>query len=274
MGDLKDRLGIKHRRDMQKAEQFDMEQTPIFHQPHFRSDSEISTIHQDYELTVQRASQSPPQTTPLMQSPYSNQSSPSHSPYPDRADELAPYQDRELLSPQSGAQNIASSPTTSFVRASYYSASDIPAPSPTSLVQPSYNPLVGRSPTNPPMSAISYDPVSTYVQSTPSGFSGYQYGSPSASASPGRAPTSPTRQAEAFEMHVRAPSEEWRKPSTPTPEQAHVRDPRFSVASSYSVYDGIVEEPSSPSQQQKQQQSHESGPWQAYSYDPSEPHAL
>ena len=42
-GDLKDRLGIKHRKDRKKG---DPEVAPMFHQPHARSQSEVSVVYE------------------------------------------------------------------------------------------------------------------------------------------------------------------------------------------------------------------------------------
>lgn len=59
-GDLKDRLGIKHRKERKKG---DIEGTPIFHQPHARSQSEVSVVYESGRAsTPQRYSDSPPET--------------------------------------------------------------------------------------------------------------------------------------------------------------------------------------------------------------------
>ena len=42
-GDLKDRLGIKHRKDRKRG---DIEGAPMFHQPHARSHSEVSVLYE------------------------------------------------------------------------------------------------------------------------------------------------------------------------------------------------------------------------------------
>ena len=42
-GDLKDRLGIKHRKDRKRG---DPEVAPMFHQPHARSQSEVSVVYE------------------------------------------------------------------------------------------------------------------------------------------------------------------------------------------------------------------------------------
>lgn len=59
-GDLKDRLGIKHRKDRNRA---DIEGTPMFHQPHARSQSEVSVLYDGGRAsTTQRYMDSPTET--------------------------------------------------------------------------------------------------------------------------------------------------------------------------------------------------------------------
>lgn len=53
-GDLKDRLGIKHRRT-DKSKGSKLEFTPMFHEPHTRSFSEASSLHSHYEPTMTRS---------------------------------------------------------------------------------------------------------------------------------------------------------------------------------------------------------------------------
>lgn len=127
------------------------------------------------------------------------------------------------------------------------------------------------------MSTISYDPVSTYVPSNPGSYDALGFASPSASLSASSTVVGPSSQGETYEMHVRAPSEEWPSPYSPpvatttsAMARAQARDPRFSVVSSYSdVYDGLADDGSRPPGQNPD------GSWQAYDYDPSsEPHAL
>ena len=132
-GDLKDRLGIKHRRDIKNAGKSDLEQAPMFHKPHFRSESEISSFHPDADL----------HNSPLSRSPLSsNAATPPMSPSP------AKQTEEDLLTPTA---RIAMNPSAM----SYYSASNIPVATPTP-----------PSPTSggPPMSSIATAPVTTYVQ--------------------------------------------------------------------------------------------------------------
>ena len=60
-GDLKDSLGIKHRRDRKKG---DIEGTPMFHHPHARSQSEVSVVYENAKAsTTQLYLDSPPETS-------------------------------------------------------------------------------------------------------------------------------------------------------------------------------------------------------------------
>ncbi|KAI9057700.1 phospholipid-translocating P-type ATPase [Trametes sanguinea] len=118
LGDLKDRLGIPHRRDRKKGK---LEQTPIFHQPHCRSESEISQQEEDYQTPpIPRtpiSDGSPRPTAPLMAG---------ESPRPEKLEEGL-YDHRGSPTPSARAQMSAS---PSLQRLSYYSVSGIPAPSP------------------------------------------------------------------------------------------------------------------------------------------------
>lgn len=59
-GDLKDRLGIKHRRVRKRG---DIEGAPMFHQPHARSHSEVSVLYEGGRAsTTQLYLDSPPET--------------------------------------------------------------------------------------------------------------------------------------------------------------------------------------------------------------------
>ncbi|KAI0077495.1 phospholipid-translocating P-type ATPase [Panus rudis PR-1116 ss-1] len=226
-GDLKDRLGIGHRRD-RKNGSGKLEQAPMFHHPHARSESEISTYQQDIELGGLTAGGSNPSSanasprTPL--SPIREAQSPPHS----------PLANDDFLSPQRRELHAAS--PYSF-RGSYYSASQIPAPSPDPTPHTNYTP-------NPLMSAVSQEPVAAFrAQST----------------SPHPPPsTSPRR--DVFEMHVRQPSQDvpstshlaahTQVPTDSTYETAYTgylegddehhndHDPQSWRGSTYSSYDG------------------------------------
>ncbi|OBZ77329.1 Phospholipid-transporting ATPase DNF1 [Grifola frondosa] len=168
MGDLKERLGIKHRRELRKDKQ---EQAPIFQKPHYRSESEVSSQH-DFEFPAQAMRRSPgsdgsaPPTAPLIEG--------SPSPFDQRYPEEAHLEDR--LTPTNRAQ-ISASPLSQ--RHSYYSASDIPAPTPIPAVQRRLN----ARPTISKLAALIW----------------------------GRGDSSPS--SETYEMHVRTPPDQWHSPS-------------------------------------------------------------
>ncbi|KAH9846917.1 phospholipid-translocating P-type ATPase [Lenzites betulinus] len=159
LGDLKDRLGIQHRRERKKGE---LEQTPIYHQPHCRSESEISHQEEGYSTpSIPRtpgSDGSPRPTAPLMKG---------ESPRPEKLDEGL-YDNRASPTPSLRAQ-LSSSPSQ---RMSYYSVSGIPAPSP--LPEPNRYHAYTRDSTRtsayqtePPMSAVSHSSFEMRVR-TPS----------------------------------------------------------------------------------------------------------
>lgn len=112
-GDLKDRLGIKHRRDQKKD---DIEGTPIFHQPHARSHSEVSVLYENGRAsTTQLYLDSPPETSQPVRSP------PSQSDYTDNSQDLRPmlpvhsrpaYQHSDSLALRQRFPSDGASPTT------------------------------------------------------------------------------------------------------------------------------------------------------------------
>ncbi|PCH37130.1 phospholipid-translocating P-type ATPase [Wolfiporia cocos MD-104 SS10] len=181
LGDLKDRLGLGHRK-ARKRHGGDLEKAPMFHQPHIRSESEVSSMNVNAAARTREESPSvdslsPPPTASLM-----GRSSTHDAFHEDSSrDEALRPSPRQYYQSSDG------------LRSSYYSASDIPAPSPTPPPLHQYN----RSPNHPPMSTISADPVSTLSQSSPALWLGQ-------AVSTG---------AEAYEMHVRGPSGEWQHPS-------------------------------------------------------------
>ena len=109
-GDLKDRLGIKHRKES-KNKHSDLESAPMIRDPHVRSASEL-TLHQTYQPTV---------STPADEAEVAEET-------PALATLVVPLSDQNLLEPQSEI-----SP-----QLSYYSPTDIPAPSPISGSQHLY----------------------------------------------------------------------------------------------------------------------------------------
>ncbi|KAH8088928.1 phospholipid-transporting ATPase 1 [Cristinia sonorae] len=199
-GDLKDRLGIKHRRDA-KRERGRLEAAPMFHNPHARSESESSAFHHDIELGTSPPprSRSVPPSSPARSTSSNNSLTP--LPVSDRPSPLSspsPQNDyrEDLLNPNVRLQNAASP-------MSYYSASAIPAPSPYPGAQPN-------------MSSISPYPVSstnTLQVPQPQGR--------------GHPPPQPQPQ-EAYEMHVRST----------TQSTHHDRD--ATDASYATAYDGLM----------------------------------
>ncbi|OSX62305.1 hypothetical protein POSPLADRAFT_1181423 [Postia placenta MAD-698-R-SB12] len=184
LGDLKDRLGIEHRRG--RKQHRDMEKTPIFHQPHYRSESEVSSVHIDAVSAVVPARDKGYSADSLSPPP---SASPSGRPSTHEAFHEDVNRNQMLgVSPRPGLPY----PSPDDMRHSYYSASDIPAPSPTP-------PLI-RYDHAPPMASVSTELVSTHAVPT---------------AEAWQRPPPPTG-AEAFEMHVRAPSGGLQSPPSPS----------------------------------------------------------
>ena len=83
-GDLKDRLGIKHRKDRKRG---DPEGAPMFHQPHARSQSEVSVVYESGRgSTTQLYLDNPPELNQRTRSP------PSHLDYVDGTQDPRPMQ--------------------------------------------------------------------------------------------------------------------------------------------------------------------------------------
>ena len=161
-GDLKDRLGIKHRRS-NKNKGSKLEFTPIFHKPHSRSVSEVSTPRDEYEPTMTRS----PGSAGLMSPPaeeFSWNTPPGRA--ADTDIEMQAHASYVLTKPSSevGAGDPTHIPVTSrdpltgsskapdptSPHPSYYSASDLPPSSP--LPEPIYRyttgEIAGNSPTH------------------------------------------------------------------------------------------------------------------------------
>lgn len=129
-GDLKDRLGIKHRHRHDQnvpvdGPSSDLEGTPMFREPHARSTSEMSTadIYQPglpRVLGNGKQSDTTQQINTLLAAP---SSSPQHIPMASTSEDG----DMTPTSPISEARPTVMSPSP---QPSYYSASDIPLPSP------------------------------------------------------------------------------------------------------------------------------------------------
>ncbi|KAH9896461.1 phospholipid-translocating P-type ATPase [Cubamyces lactineus] len=255
LGDLKDRLGIPHRRERKKGK---LEQTPMFHQPHCRSESEISHHEEDYSTPplsrTPNTDGSPRPTAPLMAG---------ESPRPEKLEEG--LYGRGSPSPSARAQ-LSGSP--SLQRLSYYSVSGIPAPSPLpeSNRYHSYTRDSARTTsyqTEPPMSAVSNASI---AYSTPSPA---QSPPPSATLQvPGvRSPraVSPATQAEQFEMRVRTPTE-W---PAHAQQQVPVHTPMATEDSYATAYDGIDDSELTPGPHHQQEES-----WRSSTYSYSGPHAI
>ena len=209
-GDLKERLGIQHRRDIKKSAKSDIEQTPMFHRPHFRSESEISSFQPETDRG----------TPPRSPATDSNRSSPMVRPSPLAAPPISIEDD--TVTPR---QQMSSSPAW---RGSYYSASNIPVPSPTP----------GG---DPPMSSVSHEPLTTAT-----------YAAASQTSNTLQIPAlrnrpSPTHTPEAYEMRVR----EQASPPQPLPSDDDSATPtggrhhhlHAATEDSYATaYDGFVDE--------------------------------
>lgn len=205
-GDLKERLGLQHRRDIKKGAKSDLEQAPIFQRPHFRSESEVSNFQSDPELhntTVSRSAMNAGNSSPLS---LTSTPSPTRSPAPP----VAVHADEDdLLTPVARAQLI---PSQASFRGSYYSASNIPAPSP----------IPDR---NPHMSSISTQPVAAYPQQ------------PSNVLQIPALRNRTVQAPEAYEMHVRQPSDDLLTPTAH--QQREATDASYATA-----YDGHLQESS------------------------------
>ena len=116
-GDLKDQLGIRHRSSKLKTDMNGLESAPMIHEPHIRSRSDLDNEPHRYEQTRGREERtvSPPAPAPSPQ-----------------VDEVAgSVENRTHLSPSSIPSRDERFSRSSSLRASYYSVSDLPPPSPT-----------------------------------------------------------------------------------------------------------------------------------------------
>ncbi|KII85635.1 hypothetical protein PLICRDRAFT_115926 [Plicaturopsis crispa FD-325 SS-3] len=161
-GDLKDRLGIRHRRESKNKSGpsgVDLEYAPMFTQPHARSESEISTFQRDYEPAPTNSpgdGLTPPSTRTLGErTPSSSQTS-----FVPELDHNAQYvyaPDEDHVATPTAATSGRSfivSPSPVSPHPSYYSASDIPAPSP--IPPPVYRYPSGEITTQPPSRKSSF----------------------------------------------------------------------------------------------------------------------
>ena len=121
-GDLKDRLGIRHRKESKNARVSDLESAPMFREPHARSASELTLSHAYEPTPVQSESDvnekrpddslDVERTTPPLIPVGSSSSS-----------EMVDVRAERAV----GAAGMTVSPSP---HVSYYSSNDIPAPSP------------------------------------------------------------------------------------------------------------------------------------------------
>lgn len=131
VGDLKDRLGIQHRRGSKRQKTDRLEFTPMFHEPHTRSVSEVSILGRNqYEPTLTR---SPGLSSPLpsrMQDTSLLDTPPlSKMDDVERQTYFVTKPSMEIDTSRDAAGNSRSTQSVS-PQPSYYSASDIPEPSP------------------------------------------------------------------------------------------------------------------------------------------------
>lgn len=172
-GDLKDRLGIRHRKASKNMHITDLESAPMFRQPHARSASELN-VSQAYEPTHV------PSELDMNEKPPSG--------YADDAIDVDVERTRTLPLISVGSSEMAGE------RASYYSPSDIPVPSP--IPPPLY-----RFPNGEVRQKPSRGATSTSIP--PLSEQGYQRSTPLAP--------------EAFEMQVRHPPLQPQSPPASSP---------------------------------------------------------
>ncbi|TRM59777.1 hypothetical protein BD626DRAFT_408683 [Schizophyllum amplum] len=175
LGDLKDTLGIRHRKEKKNRRQMsDAETAPMFRDNHNRSTSEMS---QAYEMALTASPRGPPARETYLDTPpldrgqndtrdYINPRqapSPQHSP-----NHLAPSPLPSPLHLSPTYQPNTSAPPSAFNRASpqsrdsYYSASDLPVPSP--LPSPKFMYSNGEVTSTPPTPRSA---SSSYAQAIP-----------------------------------------------------------------------------------------------------------
>jgi phospholipid-translocating ATPase len=140
-GDLKDRLGIRHRKS-KRNHQKDLEYTPMFHEPHTRSRSDVDDL---YEPTMSAATkeQVSEDAQPTNYTPRPREPMPTAAPRVQDTHRPPGY-----LTPPEDRPDHTTSP-----RASYYSVSDLPVPSP--LPPPIFRYSNGETTTTPPSRSAS-----------------------------------------------------------------------------------------------------------------------
>jgi len=135
-GDLKDRLGIKHRRDRKKG---DIEGTPMFHHPHARSHSEVSVVYESGKVsTAQPYLDSPLETGQRTRSP------PSQSDHIDSSQDPRPiqpvhsrpaYQHADSWALRQRSPSDGTSPTTTVGQNITADYTQVHSPSPRQMAQ-------------------------------------------------------------------------------------------------------------------------------------------
>jgi len=235
-GNLKDQLGINHRKGRKGRKQSsteNLEAAPMFRDQHKRSLSELSNAGDPYEPAVSHSASRSPAPNYMDNSPMS------------QANDL-PMQEAHLLPSPHDRQGLAASPNRI---PSYYSASDLPAPSP--MPDPVYKYPTGEITTTPPSPRASVvgkasprrghapmpstssqlPPYDTQVLPDARGYSPL-----------GRVGGSNNR--EVFEMHVRGPSDDQGTPHHHTPEGSSSPVPYATAGDGH--YDDLSRRPASP----------------------------
>ncbi|KAG6909762.1 hypothetical protein DXG01_015478 [Tephrocybe rancida] len=147
-GDLKDQLGLKHRRarKMPKGNQSTLEAAPMFQEQHSRSLSEVSSIHDRYEPTMTSSPGPRGSTRPTyLDTPPMSQANDLPLPNIQYAHVKSNMDHETRLSPNPAGNRIDMNPSP---QPSYYSASELPPQSP--LPSPKYKLSSGEITSIPP----------------------------------------------------------------------------------------------------------------------------
>lgn len=150
-GDLKDRLGIKHRRQA-KNKDSKLEHAAIFHDPHARSESEVSLGNQEYYPAPTHSPAEgftpPPQDTLFDSPPLSRAGRDIEAQYIVTKPSFDVGDDDPTPIATSSSNPLASGSGPPSPSPSYYSVNDIPLPSP--QPEPVYRLTSGEYTTSPP----------------------------------------------------------------------------------------------------------------------------
>ncbi|KAH7907450.1 hypothetical protein BJ138DRAFT_1160138 [Hygrophoropsis aurantiaca] len=158
-GDLKDRLGIRHRKATKNKRDGDLETAPMFREPHARSPSEL-TLQHIYQPTL---AANPSEADTIVKTGANYASEVPLTQGGDSSEQMIPSALPERRDP--GWQS--DSPHTASPNPSYYSVSEIPPPSP--LPPSLYRYPSGRVTSSPPPSRSrpSSRPTSPSVEPSP-----------------------------------------------------------------------------------------------------------